>query len=74
MELKNIFIFIKKKFIAGMRISRKYLNPSGTRMKFNFSFPLDIARIAGKYITIEYGDRECKTCPRPIAMPTQGWL
>jgi len=46
-------------------------NPSGIGMRFNFSSPLDMGRVTGKYVRIGYGDGEGKTCPppRPIAMP-----
>jgi hypothetical protein len=43
----------------------------GTGMGFNFSSPLGMGRVTGKYIQIGYGDGEGKTRPHPapIAMP-----
>jgi len=60
---KELIFFIKKLCNAGTGMRRGYLNPSGTRMRFNFS------SLLGKYMRIEYGDEEGKTCLRPIAMP-----
>jgi len=38
-------------------------------MRFNFSPPLGMGRVTGKYMKIECGDGEGKTRPHPIAMP-----
>ncbi|KEH22005.1 hypothetical protein MTR_7g029010 [Medicago truncatula] len=35
-----------------------YPNPSGTRMRFNFSSLLGMGRVTGKYMRIGYGDGE----------------
>jgi len=51
-------------------MGRGYPNPSGTGMEFNFSSPLDMDKITGKYMRIRYGDVTCKTRPHPIVMPT----
>jgi len=48
---------------------RGYLNPSGTGMRFNFSSPLDMGRVTGKYMRIGYGDGECQTRPHPAPLP-----
>jgi len=46
----------------------EYPNPSETGMRFDFSSPLRIGRVTGKYMRVEYGNGEGKTRPHP-AMP-----
>jgi len=46
-----------------------YPNPSGTGMRFNFSSPLDMSRVTGKYMKIGYKDGEGKTRPHPAPFP-----
>jgi len=53
-------------------MGRGYPNPSGTGMGFNFSSPLGMGRITGKYMRIGYGDGECKTRPHPAPLPCLG--
>ncbi|KEH25821.1 transmembrane protein, putative [Medicago truncatula] len=48
---------------------RGYPNPSGTAMRFNFSSPLGMGRVTGKYMRIGYGDGEGKTRPHPAPLP-----
>ena len=51
-------------------MERGYLNPLETEMRFDFLSPLDMGRVAGKYMVVGYGNGEGKTCPpRPIVMP-----
>jgi len=38
-------------------------------MRFNFSSPLGMGRVTGKYIRIGYGDEEGKTCPHSAPLP-----
>jgi len=52
-----------------MGMGMGYLNPSGTGMRFNFSSPLGMGRVTGKYVRIEYGDREGKTRSHPAPLP-----
>ena len=48
---------------------REYPNPLGTGMGFNFSSPLGMDRVMGKYMRIGYGDGEGKTHPHPASLP-----
>jgi len=38
-------------------------------MRFNFSSPLGMGRVTGKYIGVGDGDEEGKTCPHPAPLP-----
>jgi len=69
---RNCYFLLKKMIQCGTEMGRGYPNPLGTVMGFNFSSPLGMSRVTGKYMRIEYGDGECKTRPhpRPIAMPS----
>ena len=51
---------------------REYPNPLGTRVRFNFSSPLNMSRITNKYMRVGDGDgvRQNPSPPRPIAMLT----
>ena len=46
-----------------MEMGRRYPNMSGTGMRFDFSFPLGMGRVTGKYMGVGYEDREGKTRP-----------
>ena len=50
-------------------MGRGYPNPLGTGMGFNFSSPLGMGRVTGKYMRIGYGDGEGKTRPHPAPLP-----
>ena len=63
---KKIF-FIKKYFTAGTGMGSP--NPLGTGMGFDFSSPLVMGRVTGKYMRIGYGDGEGKTRPHPAPLP-----
>ena len=52
-----------------MGMERRYLNPLGTGMRFNFSSLLSMGRVTGKYMRIGYGDGEGKTRPHPAPLP-----
>jgi len=52
-----------------MRIGWVYPKPSGTKIRFDFSFPLGMGKITGKYMRLGYGGREGKTCPHPAPLP-----
>jgi len=56
-DAKKLLFFIKKLF------------NSGTGMRFNFSSPLGMGRVAGKYMRIGYGDGEGKTRAHPALLP-----
>jgi hypothetical protein len=63
-EAEKYFYFInKKKSTTGM--GRGYPNASETGMRFDFLSPLDMGRVADKYMIVGYGDGEGKTCPHP---------
>jgi hypothetical protein len=62
MRQKNTSILLKK-IIAGMGWG--YSNPSEKGMRFDFLSPLDMGRVAGKYMVVGYVDGEGKTCPHP---------
>jgi len=47
-------------------MGREYPNPLGTEMGFNFSSPLGMRRVTGKYMGVEDEDREGKTRPHPV--------
>ena len=51
-----------------------YPNLSGTRMKFNFSSPLSMDRVMGKYMRIGYGDGEVQTRLHPASLSCLGVL
>jgi len=61
---RNIAIRVEKNFYskklstAGMRIRLGYPNPLETGMRFDFSSRLDLSKITGKYMRVEYGDME----------------
>jgi len=38
-------------------------------MRFNLSSPLGMGRVVGKYMGVEDGDGEGKTCPHPALLP-----
>jgi len=46
-------------------MGRVYSNPSRMGMRFDFSSPLNMGRVTGKYMGVEYEDREGKTRPHP---------
>jgi hypothetical protein len=48
---------------------RGYPNPSETGMRYDFSSPLDMGRVTGKYMRVRYGDGEGKTCPHSAPLP-----
>ncbi|KEH34627.1 hypothetical protein MTR_3g066050 [Medicago truncatula] len=48
-------------------MGRRYPNPSGTGMRFNFSSTLGMSKVTDKYMRIGYG--EGKTCPHPATLP-----
>jgi len=50
-------------------MGRVYLNPLETGMRFDFSPPLDMGRVSGKYLKVGYGDGEGKTRPHPSSLP-----
>jgi len=50
---KNLYFFIKKNYSMQ------------TGMWFNFSSPLGMSRVTGKYMRIGYGNGECQTRPHP---------
>jgi len=50
-------------------MGREYPNPLGTGMRFNFSSPLGMGRVTGKYMGVGDGDGEGKTCPHPAPLP-----
>ena len=50
-------------------MGRGYPNSSGTEMEFNFSSPLDMGVVTGKYMRIGYKDGKCKTHPHPVPLP-----
>lgn len=43
-------------------------NPSETGMRFDFSSPLNMNRVTGKYMRIGYGDGEDKTRLHPALL------
>ena len=51
----------------GMR--RGYPNPLGTEMRFDFSSPLGMARVTGKYMEVGYGGKVKLAPTTPIAIP-----
>jgi len=51
-----------------MGMGRGYPNPPGMGMRFNFSSPLGMGRIMGKYIRIRYEDGECKIRHHPAPL------
>ena len=68
--MQKILYFLFKKIIQcgdgdGTGIPELVGNENG----FNFSSPLGMGRVTGKYIRIGYGDGECKTRPHPAPMP-----
>lgn len=44
-------------------MERGYPNPSGMGMRFDFSFPLNMGRVNGKYLRVGYGDEKGDTRP-----------
>ena len=52
-----------------MGIGWVYPNPSGTEMRFDFSSPLGMGRVTGKYMSVGYRDKEGKTRPHPAPLP-----
>jgi len=58
---KNLYFLLKKLFNAGTGMRRGYPKSSGMGMRFNFSSPLSMGRVTGKYLRIGYGDGEGKT-------------
>jgi len=48
---------------------RGYPNPTGTGMRFNFSSPLGMGRVMGKYMKIGYGNGEGQIRPHPAPLP-----
>jgi len=62
-DAKKLIFLLKKLFNAGM--GGGYPNPSGTGMRFNFSSPLDMGRVTGKYLRIGYEDGKVKPVPTP---------
>jgi len=44
----------------------EYPNPLGTGMRFNFSSPLSMGWVMGKYMRVGDGDGEGKTRPHPV--------
>jgi len=44
-------------------MGQEYPNSLGTGMGFNFSSPLGMGRVTGKYMGVGDGDGEGKTCP-----------
>jgi len=67
-DAKIFYFLLKKLFNEGTRMRWGYPNPSGTGMRFNFSSPLGMGRVTSKYMRIEYGDGEDKTCPHPAPL------
>jgi len=52
-----------------MGTGREYLNPLETGMRFNFSSPLGMGRVMGKYMGVGDGDAEGKTHPHSAPLP-----
>jgi len=73
-DAKKLLFFIKKNlFNAGTGMGRGYPNPSETGMRFNFSSPLDMSRVTGKYMRFRYGGGQGKTRPHPAPLSCQVW-
>jgi len=63
--LKKTFIFIKKI----INIGDKAGIPNPTGMMFDFSSPLGMGRVTGKYMRVWYENGEDKTCLHPAPLP-----
>jgi len=49
-------------------MGREYPSPLGMGMRFNFSSPLNLGRVTGKYMGVGDGDGEGKTRPHPAPL------
>jgi len=47
----------------------EYPNPLGTGMRFNFSSPLGMDRVTGKYMGVGGRDGKAKPIPTPAPLP-----
>jgi len=67
-DAKIFYFLLKKLFNVGTRMGWGYPNPLGTGIRFNFSSPLGMGRVTGKYMRIGYGDGEGKTRPHSASL------
>jgi len=65
---KILLFLLKELSIARMEMEWVYPNPSKTGMRFDLSSPLDMGRVAGKYMWVGCEDGEGKTILHPASL------
>jgi len=66
---KKTSIFIKKIIQYGDADEEGIPEPAGDGDEVQFLIPIEYGRVTDKYMTIGYGDGECKTRPHPAPLP-----
>ena len=65
---KNSFFIKKNWFTSGTRTRREYPNSLGVGKRFNFSSPLGMGRVMGRYMRVRDKDMEDKTRLHPAPL------